>query len=39
MQRVVVVGANNSAVDAALETWRKGAEVSMVLRMKALAKG
>ncbi len=31
-QRVVVVGANNSAVDAALETWRKGAEVTMVVR-------
>ena len=32
MQRVLVVGANNSAVDAALETWRKGAEVSMVIQ-------
>jgi thioredoxin reductase (NADPH) len=32
MQRVVVVGASNSAVDAALETWRKGAEVTMVIR-------
>ncbi len=32
MQRVLVVGANNSAVDAALETWRKGAEVTMVVR-------
>jgi thioredoxin reductase (NADPH) len=31
-QKVVVVGANNSAVDAALETWRKGAEVTMVVR-------
>lgn len=31
-QKVVVVGANNSAVDAALETWRKGAEVTMVIR-------
>jgi thioredoxin reductase (NADPH) len=28
----VVVGANNSAVDAALETWRKGAEVTMIIR-------
>ena len=27
-----MVGANNSAVDAALETWRKGAEVTMVIR-------
>jgi thioredoxin reductase (NADPH) len=32
MHKVVVVGANNSAVDAALETFRKGSEVSMVIR-------
>jgi len=32
MQKVSVVGASNSAVDAALETWRKGAEVTMVIR-------
>ncbi|WP_026994314.1 YpdA family putative bacillithiol disulfide reductase [Flectobacillus major] len=32
MQNVLVVGANNSAVDAALETWRKGANVSMVIK-------
>jgi len=32
MQKVLVVGASNSAVDAALETWRKGAEVTMVVR-------
>ena len=31
-QKLVVVGAQNSAVDAALETWRKGAEVTMVVR-------
>lgn len=31
-QRVLVVGASNSAVDAALETWRKGAAVTMVIR-------
>ncbi len=32
-QKVLVVGAANSAVDVALETWRKGAsEVSMVIR-------
>ncbi|MGY6560397.1 MAG: YpdA family putative bacillithiol disulfide reductase [Nitritalea sp.] len=30
-QRVLVVGAGNSAVDAALETYRKGAQVSIVL--------
>ena len=31
-QNVVVVGASNSAVDAALETYRKGANVTMVVR-------
>lgn len=31
-QDVIVVGAMNSAVDAALETWRKGARVTMVIR-------
>lgn len=31
-QNVLVVGANNSSVDAALETFRKGAHVSMVIR-------
>lgn len=31
-QKVIVVGASNSAVDAALETWRKGAEVTMVIK-------
>ncbi len=31
-QNVVVVGASNSAVDAALETWRKGAKVTMVIK-------
>jgi thioredoxin reductase (NADPH) len=32
MQKVAITGANNSAVDAALETYRKGAEVTMVIR-------
>lgn len=32
LQQVVVIGAQNSAVDAALETWRKGANVTMVVR-------
>lgn len=32
MQKVLVVGSSNSAVDAALETYRKGAEVTMVVR-------
>lgn len=31
-QKVVVIGASNSAVDVALETFRKGAEVTMVIR-------
>jgi thioredoxin reductase (NADPH) len=31
-QKVIVAGGMNSAVDAALETWRKGAEVTMVIR-------
>lgn len=31
-QNVVVVGASNSSVDAALETYRKGANVTMVVR-------
>jgi len=31
-QKVVVVGANNSSVDAALECYRKGADVTMVIR-------
>lgn len=35
-QKVVIVGAANSAVDAALETWRKGAEVTLVVREASL---
>jgi len=31
-QRLAVVGASNSAVDAALETYRKGADVTMIIR-------
>jgi thioredoxin reductase (NADPH) len=31
-RNVLVVGANNSSVDAALECWRKGANVTMVVR-------
>ncbi|NML23160.1 YpdA family putative bacillithiol disulfide reductase [Pseudoflavitalea sp. G-6-1-2] len=38
MQRVVVVGANNSAVDAALETYRKGAQVTMIVRDNSIGK-
>src|SRR5690554_6447211 len=36
MQKVVVVGASNSAVDAALEIWRKGGEVTMIVRGPAI---
>jgi thioredoxin reductase (NADPH) len=31
-QNIVVVGANNSSVDVALETYRKGAHVTMIVR-------
>lgn len=31
-RNVLVVGANNSSVDAALECWRKGANLTMVIR-------
>jgi thioredoxin reductase (NADPH) len=37
-QKVLVIGANNSAADVALETWRKGAEVTMVVRDPALGR-
>jgi thioredoxin reductase (NADPH) len=36
MQNVIVVGASNSSVDAALEIWRKGGNVTMVIRGKAI---
>lgn len=36
MQKVIVVGSSNSAVDAALETYRKGATVTMVIRNSAI---
>lgn len=35
-QKVLIVGANNSSVDAALECYRKGAEVTMVIRKKEI---
>ena len=31
-QKLAVIGASNSAIDAALECWRKGAEVSLIIR-------
>ncbi len=36
-QKVLVIGASNSAVDAALETWRKGATVTMVIRSNSIS--
>jgi len=38
-QKVLIVGAANSAVDAALETWRKDAEVTMVIRESSIREG
>lgn len=35
-QQVIVVGASNSSVDAALEIYRKGGEVTMVIRGEAI---
>ncbi|HEX3386006.1 MAG TPA: NAD(P)-binding domain-containing protein, partial [Mucilaginibacter sp.] len=32
LQKIVVVGSSNSAIDVALETFRKGAEVTLVIR-------
>ena len=37
-QKIVVVGSSNSAVDAALETYRKGAEVTMIIRHAEISK-
>jgi thioredoxin reductase (NADPH) len=36
LQNVVVVGASNSAVDAALEIWRKGGHVTMFVRGESI---
>lgn len=32
MQKTIIVGASNSSVDAALEIWQKGGDVTMVVR-------
>lgn len=37
-RKIVVVGANNSSVDAALECYRKGADVTMVIRKNEINK-
>jgi len=36
LQNVIIVGASNSAVDAALEIWQKGGHVTMVVRGEAI---
>ena len=37
-QKIVIIGASNSAVDAALETYRKGAEVTMIIKSPVISK-
>lgn len=37
-QKIVVIGGGNSAVDVALETYRRGADVTMVMRGQTLEK-
>lgn len=36
-QNVIVVGASNSSIDAALETYRKGANVTLVIRSNEIS--
>lgn len=38
MQKVVIVGSSNSAIDVALETYRKGADVTLVIRDEEISK-
>lgn len=38
-KKVLVIGGGNSAVDVALETFRKGADVTMVIKEKTLKEG
>lgn len=38
-QKVLVIGARNSACQVALELWRKGADVTMAIRGKEIYKG
>ena len=37
--KTIIVGASNSAVDAALEIYRKGGDVAMVVRKEAIGEG
>ncbi|MFS4481821.1 YpdA family putative bacillithiol disulfide reductase [Hyunsoonleella sp. 2307UL5-6] len=38
MQNIVIVGASNSSVDAALEIYRKGGNVTMIIRGETIGK-
>lgn len=38
LQKVLVVGSSNSAIDVALETYRKGAEVTLVVRSDEISR-
>jgi thioredoxin reductase (NADPH) len=38
LQKVLVVGSSNSAIDVALETYRKGADVTLVMRSDEVSK-
>ncbi|GAB3935915.1 YpdA family putative bacillithiol disulfide reductase [Mucilaginibacter myungsuensis] len=38
LQKVLVVGSSNSAIDVALETYRKGADVTLVIRGDEVSK-
>jgi thioredoxin reductase (NADPH) len=38
LQKVVVVGSSNSAIDVALETYRKGADVTLIIRGDEVSK-
>lgn len=38
VQKTVVVGASNSAIDAALEIYRKGGDVTLIVRKPAIGK-
>jgi thioredoxin reductase (NADPH) len=38
-QKLAIIGGGNSACDAALECWQKGAEVSLIVRKQELKEG
>ncbi len=37
-QNLAIIGASNSAIDAALECWRKGAKVTLIIRSSEIGK-